>query len=57
MTPKRGRPRLLERNSLVSTWVRSEHHEQLRRIATKKDVSVSALVRDILAKVLPKEVR
>jgi hypothetical protein len=44
----RGRPRIEEPRSSVSTWIWSKHHDALVRMAKEQDRSVSAVVRRIL---------
>lgn len=44
----RGRPRVEEPRSTVSTWVWARHHDALIKLAQKREMSVSALVREIL---------
>jgi hypothetical protein len=45
---KRGRPRVEEPRSSVSTWVPASYHDRLIKMAEQKDVSVSMLVRSLL---------
>jgi hypothetical protein len=45
---KRGRPRVEEPRSSVSTWVPSRLHDTLIDLAKKHDVSVSSMVRTML---------
>jgi hypothetical protein len=45
---QRGRPRVVEPHSSVSTWLPSRYHDRLIQLANQKDVKVSALVRDLL---------
>lgn len=45
---KRGRPRVNEPRSSVSTWVPQSYHDRLIKMAEQKDVSVSMLVRSML---------
>lgn len=45
---KRGRPRVDEPRSSVSTWVPASYHDRLIEMAAQKDVSVSMLVRSML---------
>lgn len=52
---RRGRPRVAEPRSTLSTWVWAKHHDRLVQLAAKKEISVSALVRDILTKAVPVE--
>lgn len=51
---RRGRPRVSERGSTVSTWLPTSYHDRLVRIAEAQDVKVSALVRSLLILRLPK---
>jgi hypothetical protein len=48
MTRKRGRPRAREPRSSVSTWITQREHDRLCRIAIRRGVSVSSLVRRVL---------
>ena len=52
---RRGRPRVEEPRSTLSTWVWAKHHDKLVQIAARKEMSVSALVREILSKAVPPE--
>jgi hypothetical protein len=45
---KRGRPRLEEPGSSVSTWLRRGEHDQLLREARQSETTVSSLVRKLL---------
>jgi hypothetical protein len=45
---KRGRPRVEEPRSWVSTKLPISYHDRLIQIAAEKDVSVSMLVRSML---------
>ena len=45
---RRGRPRVSEPRSSVSTWVPASYHDRLIEMANQKDVSVSMLVRSML---------
>jgi hypothetical protein len=45
---KRGRPRVSEPRSSVSTWVPASYHDRLIEMASAKDISVSMLVRSML---------
>lgn len=47
-TRRRGRPRVSEPRSSVSTWVPASYHDRLIKMANQKDVSVSMLVRSLL---------
>jgi hypothetical protein len=44
----RGRPRVDEPRSTVSTWVPASYHDRLVKMANRQDVSVSMLVRSLL---------
>ena len=44
----RGRPRLDVKGSSVSTWLSPGEHDRLIRLAKMRELSVSALVRDLL---------
>ena len=43
-----GRPRAAEPRSVVSTWVPAREHDALIREAQRREISVSALVRERL---------
>ena len=45
---QRGRPRVEEPHSSVSTWLPCRYHDRLIEMANQKEVKVSALVRDLL---------
>ena len=45
---RRGRPRVSEPMSFVSTRVPPSYHDRLIKMAAEKDVSVSRLVRSLL---------
>jgi len=45
---KGGRPRVDEPGTSVSTWLRPGDHDKLIRLASLREMSVSALVRDLL---------
>jgi hypothetical protein len=47
-TPKRGRPKVEEPRSSVSTWMPATYHDRLIRLANQNEVSVSSMVRRIL---------
>ena len=51
---KRGRPRLPEADtgSNVSTWIRKTDHDRLCALARKHDVTVSQIVRTLIARTL-----
>lgn len=53
-TRRRGRPRSDREMSSVSTWIWAQHHDALVKMANQREVSVSALVRDILSKAVKK---
>lgn len=44
----RGRPRVEEPKTSVSSWVEAKHYDQLVKLANQREQSVSALVRDLL---------
>lgn len=44
----RGRPRVEEQRSTVSTWLPASQHDRLIRLANQQEKSVSALVRSLL---------
>lgn len=45
---KRGRPRVPEPRSSVSTWITTREHDRLCDIARRRGVSVSSLVRRVI---------
>lgn len=45
----RGRPRVSEPGTSVSTWLRTDDADKLMRLASKNDQTVSSVVRQILA--------
>lgn len=45
----RGRPKVNETSTSVSTWVPASTHDRLIQLARQQDKTVSALVRDWLA--------
>lgn len=45
---QRGRPRVEEPGSTVSTWLPKSEHDRLIAIATRRGDSVSAIVRRLL---------
>ena len=45
---KRGRPRVPEPGSSVSTWLRRGEHDALIRLAQQHETTVSSLVRQLL---------
>ena len=45
---KRGRPRAQVQSTAVMTWVPTTLHDKLIRIANKRDVSVSQLLKQIV---------
>lgn len=54
-TPKkRGRPRVSEPRSTVSTWVTVSQHDRLVRLADQHGVSVSTVVKSLVMITLPK---
>jgi hypothetical protein len=50
---KPGRPRVSEPGSSVSTWLRQADHDHLIQLAQRHDLSVSALVRQLLTRRIP----
>lgn len=53
LTPRRrGRPRAMEPGSRVTTWIPERYHDALIRIANEKDISVSAVVGNVLTQAL-----
>ena len=53
-TPRpRGRPKVDEPGTSVSTWLRPDEHDRLIRLANKQETSVSALLRQIVITRLP----
>jgi hypothetical protein len=58
MTPPppkpRGRPRVDPPGTSVSTWIRPNEYELLRKMAVRRDTSVSAMVRILLKHNLPR---
>jgi hypothetical protein len=57
MTPpqkKPGRPGKPDPGSSVSVWVRTPQHDQLASLARARGESISALVRQILTRALPR---
>jgi hypothetical protein len=49
---KRGRPRSEVPKTALVAWVPTAYHQRLKRIATARDVSVSALLCTVLDKAL-----
>lgn len=49
----RGRPRVEEPRSTVSTWLPARTHDQLIRLARQHEQSISATVRQLLILRLP----
>lgn len=49
-----GRPKAPEPRSSVSTWIPASRHDQLVRLAKQRGVSVSAVVRGLIAGSLSK---
>jgi hypothetical protein len=47
-TKPRGRPRVEEPGSSVSTWLPASYHDRLIHMANQREVKVSALVRTLL---------
>jgi hypothetical protein len=47
-TRGRGRPRVAEPRTTLCTWLDAKHYDQIVRMATKEDKSVSALVREFI---------
>lgn len=48
-TPRpRGRPRVEQPGSTVSTWLRQAEHDRLIELANQREKSVSALIRQLL---------
>jgi len=47
-TNPRGRPRVDEPGSAVTTWLRPKEHDYLIRMANEREQSVSSLVRQLL---------
>ncbi len=45
---KRGRPRVKDPGHSVSTWLQPIDHDQLARLASEHEVSISALVRSLI---------
>jgi hypothetical protein len=45
---KRGRPRLQEPGTSVSTWLRPGEHDKLIKLAKDNEQSISSLVRSLL---------
>lgn len=50
----RGRPPAAEPRTSVSTWLPASYHDRLIRVARQQDVSVSAVVRQLLILRLPR---
>jgi hypothetical protein len=50
---KRGRPRVAEAGSSVSTWVKQSEHDALIRLAEQRETTVSSLVRQLLKLRIP----
>jgi len=53
---RRGRPRVTESRSSVSTWVPASYHDRLIKLAERNDRSVSAVVRSLLMQHLKKPI-
>lgn len=47
---RRGRPRAPEKGSAVTTWIPEREHDRIATIANRTGMSVSAVVRSLLAK-------
>lgn len=45
---RRGRPRVSEPRSTVSTWLPAHAHDRLIQIAKREERSISAVVRQLL---------
>lgn len=45
---KRGRPKVSEPRSTVSTWIPASQHDKLIKLAKQREVSVSCLVRALI---------
>jgi hypothetical protein len=45
---RRGRPRVSEPRSTVSTWLPAHAHDRLIQIAKREEQSISAVVRQLL---------
>ena len=45
---QRGRPRVNEPGSSVSTWLPAGYHDKLIEMANQREVPVSALVRQLI---------
>lgn len=45
---RRGRPRLTDSGSAVTTWLRAAEHDRLIKLANAEETTVSALVRSFL---------
>jgi hypothetical protein len=53
LTPRRrGRPRSSEPGTTVSAWIPAGAYDALNRIANERDISVSALVGQVLKRVV-----
>lgn len=51
LTPRRrGRPRATEPRMRLSAWIPSKAFDSLNRLANEKDISISAVVSQILTK-------
>lgn len=50
---RRGRPRMADPGSSVSTWLRTDEHDRLIRLAMERETTVSALVRSLVILRLP----
>ncbi len=50
---RRGRPRMDEPGSAVTTWLRPDEHDRLIKLANAREQTVSSLVRSLLILRLP----
>lgn len=50
---RRGRPRVSEPGTSVSTWLRPDEHDRLIKLANARETTVSSLVRSLLILRLP----
>ncbi len=48
LTPRRGRPVAAVKGTTLSVWMPTPNYDQICRMATKQEKTVSALVRDLL---------
>lgn len=49
---RRGRPRVCEQYSTVTTYLPADLHDELVQLAKRRDVSVSKVVREIVSGVI-----